>query len=88
MSEAVLVPGLVVLLISVGGLLFWAGVMFCRVDTLREWRDQQQRTAEQLTTATAKLAEGHVEVIKGLQYMRGQLDMILARTNGNERHPS
>jgi len=88
MTEAVLVPGLVVLLIAIGGLLFWAGVMFSRVDSLREWRDQQQRTAEQLMTATAKLAEGHVDVIKGLQYMRGQLDMILARTNGNERHPS
>ena len=70
MSETIWIPAT----IALGGLIFWAGVMFARVDGLREWRDAQQREAAELKLATARLAEGHVGVVQTLAFIQGMLN--------------
>ena len=70
MPETAWIP----VLLGLGGLIFWAGVMFARVDSLREWRDAQQKDAAELKVAQARLAEGHMSVVQTVAFIEGMLD--------------
>ena len=69
MSESLWIP----LFVAVAGLIFWAGVLFGRVENLREWRNAQQREADALKLATADLAKGHVGVVRAVAFLEGML---------------
>ena len=49
------------------------GVSNEKINALREWREVQQREAQDLKLVTARLAEGHVGVVETLAFMRGML---------------
>ena len=79
MNEAALLPLISGGLLAVGGLLFYAGTLVSQVKALREWHESQREDTRKLAIATARLAEGHLEVVRMLNHMRGQLDMLIER---------